>query len=392
MDTDKKSDQSPSTDTSDPQTVAVQPGAEEVQGPPAPEIEEKANVEPEAEAEAVAEPRPEPEAAKVPEPRSGGFGAALLGGVLAAVLGFVVARTEILDPLLPEAWRTVDTSGLIAPLQESLAAQSGRIDDLESQIAAIPQPDLAPLESGIAQQSARIDTLSGQVGGVEEAQAALESRLVALEKRPVTESVSPEAIAAYEAELARLRDAVSAQRSEVEALLDEARAHDQSAAEAARRAAAQSALARLRTALDSGVPYSSAAEDLTANGVDLPPTVANSAAEGVATMASLRAGFPPAARDALARARTGGADGLGSFLQRQLGARSVEPREGSDADAILSRAEAALTEGDLATALTEIDNLPETARPALAEWAASARRRHEAIEAAAALADTLAKE
>ena len=51
--------------------------------------------------------------------------------------------------------------------------------------------------------------------------------------------------------------------------------------------------------------------------------------------------------------------GLGAFLQNQLGGRSVVPREGDDPDAVLSRVGAAVEAGDLSTALTEIESLPE---------------------------------
>lgn len=406
MDSDKKSEKSPSTDEKEPQSIPDQSKADDAEAPLI--LKEEASVEaaedPGAASEADQEQGAEPEAeqtvapeqpyapAAPPERNSGGFGAALLGGVLAAALGFVVARTEILDPFLPASWQAADASDLIEPLNTAIQTQSDRIDGLEGRIAAIPQPDLGPLETAVSALEAGIGSVDERAKTVQSGFADLEARLTALEKRPVTESVSPEAIAAYENELTRLRDAVAAQRGEVEALLDEARAHDQSAAEAARRAAAQTALARLRVALEAGAPFAAAAEELAANGVSLPENVAAVSAEGVATMASLRAGFAPAARGALASARSGGQEGLGAFLQRQLGARSVEPREGDDADAVLSRAEAALTGGDLATALSEIGKLPEAAQPALAEWAASAQRRHEAIQAAAALADTLANE
>ncbi|MFC3119087.1 mitofilin family membrane protein [Jhaorihella thermophila] len=68
-------------------------------------------------------------------------------------------------------------------------------------------------------------------------------------------------------------------------------------------------------------------------------------------------------------------------MERQLGLRSVKPRAGDDADAILSRAEAALTGGDLNRALAELDALPQTARDAMSDWLAQARTRQAAIAA-----------
>ena len=71
-------------------------------------------------------------------------------------------------------------------------------------------------------------------------------------------------------------------------------------------------------------------------------------------------------------------------MRRQLGARSVQPREGSDPDAVLSRAEAAVRDGDLSEALNELDNLPEDVQSAMADWLADARAR---VAAEAAIND-----
>ena len=78
-----------------------------------------------------------------------------------------------------------------------------------------------------------------------------------------------------------------------------------------------------------------------------------------------------------------------SFFRTQTGARSLTPREGSDPDAILSRAEAALAKGDLVTTLAELDSLPEVARAAMADWRSTADQRLSAITALRELADTI---
>jgi hypothetical protein len=76
-------------------------------------------------------------------------------------------------------------------------------------------------------------------------------------------------------------------------------------------------------------------------------------------------------------------------LRAQLGVRSLEPREGDDTDAILSRAEAALAGGRLGDALAEIETLPEAARAATSDWAARATARHDALAAAEELSAQL---
>jgi hypothetical protein len=107
----------------------------------------------------------------------------------------------------------------------------------------------------------------------------------------------------------------------------------------------------------------------------------------------LQSEFPDQARIALATARASnvedGQQGLGGFLKRSLGVRSVAPREGDDPDAVLSRAEAEIRSGDLAATLNELDTLPEEAQAAIADWRAAADARLAARSAADALAQRL---
>jgi len=70
----------------------------------------------------------------------------------------------------------------------------------------------------------------------------------------------------------------------------------------------------------------------------------------------------------------------------------VAPREGDDADAILSRAEAAVRSGDLDAALSELSGLPDVAKSALSEWQSRAQTRLEAKTAADGLVQQLIQE
>ena len=76
---------------------------------------------------------------------------------------------------------------------------------------------------------------------------------------------------------------------------------------------------------------------------------------------------------------------FGAFLRAQIGARSLEAREGTDPDAILSRAEASLGSGDVKTTLSEIASLPEAGQAAMAEWVTQAEARLSALDALDAL-------
>ena len=337
---------------------------------------------------------PEPVPAETPPAsqtiveKRGGFGMAFLGGLVAAGLGFAAGQGQLLDPILPAALKSKGTQE-IAALEQAQAALSDQLSGLAAQVEANKTPDLsavtaqidslaaglAPLTEGWAATQDKLDGLGADI-------AALQARLTDLEKRPVAESVSPGAIAAYEAELEKLGASLAQQRAEVEQMVAEAQAMDAAAAEAARIAAAQTTVARLRSALDAGTSFGGLLEELTDLGVDVPGALA-AAQDGVETHGALSDGFAPAARQALAAARedSKGTGSLLAYMERHLGARSVAPRVGDEPDAVLSRAEAAAAAGDLSAALAEIDALPA--------WEDAARTRAAALAAADELAKSL---
>jgi hypothetical protein len=148
-------------------------------------------------------------------------------------------------------------------------------------------------------------------------------------------------------------------------------------------------------ALDSGASYRAAVVDLrSSTGEGIAPVLEDHADGGVVTLAALLESYPDSAREALAKARedkvdAGTGNKLGNFLKTQFGARSVEAREGTDTDAVLSRAEAALKAGDLSAALAELDTLAEGPKTVMAEWVAQAQTRAAATQAAEELAQTL---
>jgi hypothetical protein len=170
---------------------------------------------------------------------------------------------------------------------------------------------------------------------------------------------------------------------------------EQDAAETAQAAAGRAALSQVMAALDTGQPFAAALDELAAiNGVAAPEALAELASEGAPTLAMLQREFPAAARAALdaslrAAVEDGSMNRFAAFLRTQLGTRSLEPKAGDDPDAILSRAEDALRKGQIATALAELDAMPDAAQPALAQWRAMAQTRLAALEAAADLAVAL---
>ncbi|NKX38253.1 hypothetical protein HGF13_01605 [Rhodobacteraceae bacterium R_SAG5] len=325
--------------------------------------------------------------------KRGGFGAAVLGGVVAALTGFVAGKGDVLDGVLPPSLR--GSSVDIEPLQTAQADLKSQLADLRGSVSAIDVPDLEPIDARLsALETAQVaEDQPGSDLNAEVAQTlqSLSDRVAALEARPITEGASADAVEAFETELQRVRDSLSEQQVEVKRMVTEAQEMERASAEAARIAAAQSVVSRLRSALDAGAPYGDLVAELSRLQVEVPEDIQVAADTGVATLAGLRDGFAPAARAALAAAReeTKGSGGIMAYVNRHLGARSVAPREGDDPDAILSRAGAAVEGADISAALDELAALPDSAKAQLEAWQTSARIRLDAEAATDALSQSL---
>ncbi|MDA7427592.1 hypothetical protein PGB28_03915 [Primorskyibacter aestuariivivens] len=367
--------------------------------------------------EAAAERAPDaaaPEAQTVVE-RRGGFGAMLFGGVAAAAVGFGAAQYESGDwPFGGDGGDTfrADVTAALAEQGETLEGLSASLQDR----ADATDTALKTLGDNLSATSGAIDetretlaALTDRVGALEslpDQLAVLETRMTDLAKRPIEDNVSREAIKAYEDELERLRasmeeqrkaieDTIAAEKAKIEKIAAEATEMEERALAEARLAAARSAMTRILSALDTGDAFGAALGEL-ADNIDTPvPDALSAVAEtGVATQATLREEFPDLARAALRAARDNapaeeGESGIGSVLEKMFEVRSVEPREGDDADAVLSRAEAAVRGGDLQTALTEIEALPDVAKAELETWVAAANARFAALAAAQDIAQQL---
>ena len=348
-----------------------------------PEKEAKAP-EPAPSAEPEPAPRREPEPSRAtpqPAPRSTGPGflALLLGGLLAGVIGFAVATYTA-----PAA-----DNGMVS----DIAAQSAAIERLEQQMAELPA--VAPATTDGTPQ----EDLTGQITALQEQLAAISDRIEALETRPAPQAVvdtsQTEAVAE---DIDALRDQLAEMTAAAQTELDEARAAaasiEENAAAAARTAAAQAALARIQSAVETGAPIGAALNDLQEAMESPVPDALTAVSEGVPTLPALQESFPEAARNALAEARRAGVageatSGFSAFLRNQFDVRSTAPREGTDADAILSRAEDAVRTGRLADALAELGALPEVARAEMSDWLAAAESRASAVSAIDALSTSL---
>lgn len=358
----------------------------EVHTKPAVEPIAAASSVPPVEKQKVAEPDPKPvKAATAPPPeraeptkKRSGFLPLLLGGVIAGGIGFVAAQA-----MMPRD----DTV-----LEAQIAEQADAIAAVQAQIDSAPVVDLGSLEAAQSAMAEDITMLIDQV-------ATLDDRLTALENLPRGDgTASVPALATYEAEIEALRAQITEMTGIAQTELDTARAEaaaiEENAAAAARAAAGRAAMARLQTGMESGAPLGAAIGDLEeALGAPAPDALL-AAQDGVPTLASLQDQFPDVARAALATARREGvageeSTGIGAFLRNQFDVRSVTPQEGTSADAVLSRAEAAVRTGRLSDALAEIGALPEVARAEMSEWLALAELRANAIAAVDILSTSL---
>lgn len=323
--------------------------------------------------------------------RKGGFVPLLVGGLAAGAIGLGAGYYLGAGGMLPTRTE-IETAQ--TRTSAALKGQSARIDALARRVDAAEALDPGALREDQANLRDALDALAARLDAADGQFAELAARIDRLETRPLAEGASDAAVAAYEAELRKLQQAMAAQRAEIETMTAEARAKEQNAEAMAKATMRRAALSRIRTALDTGGGFAAALADLQAGGAGVPPELADAAREGVATLAELQARFPDAARAALATARdaaakAGETGGFTAFLRNQLGARSLEPRAGDDPDAILSRAEAAVRDGRLSDALAEIDTLPGIARTDLAGWVARARHRLDTLATVERLSEEL---
>ena len=344
-----------------------------------------------------------------PPPARGGAMPLVLGGVIAAALG-----AGALWWLEGEGIVTLSGTDL-TPLEAQLATQADRIAAMESDLAPLRE-GLAGLDGGVTELANRLADLAaaqeetaqaGDLSGLADRVAEFDTRLSGLEELPM--GADPEAMAilrGYRDEVAGLRSELQATTERAEALIEAAESAEARALAAegtlegiAAEAASAEATARARNALRQveasflhGGSFQAALDDLEGVGITAPDTLRGMAEEGVPTLADLREGFPEGAREALQIALRDVedkplADRMTAFLQLQFGMRSLTPRDGDDADAVLSRVEAALGEGEVGTALAELATLPAAVRAPLVDWAAMAETRQ---AAEAALADLTA--
>ncbi|MCB2140922.1 MAG: hypothetical protein KDE06_04265, partial [Rhodobacteraceae bacterium] len=188
------------------------PAADAIQDPePAPNVQELA---PEPD-----QPVVPPEA---PQGRGGGWFGTILGGAVAAGLGFGAAYYA-----LPTSAPATDLKAEIAGLRSQLGSQDADLAAVEARVDAFAPganpADLAALDARLsaseaASEAARKDTAAA-LKALEARASALEDRLTTLERQPISgDGISAAALQSFEREVAALKSEIDAQRGESTAM------------------------------------------------------------------------------------------------------------------------------------------------------------------------------
>ncbi|PHQ98451.1 MAG: hypothetical protein COB40_00030 [Marinosulfonomonas sp.] len=326
-----------------------------------------------------------------PKARRTGFVPLLLGGAVAGVIGFGIAQYSGND-----SWPFPKDTSTTDRLNEQVVAQKNQMDALETRIADLVQASenavSVDVTDGLAVRQDAGDQTDQEFAGL---LAALDQRLGDVENRPIPDvGATAQAVATYERELAAMRLMFEQELQRVEDAQTEAIEAQGVVAVRAESVAEAAAMAQIENALDEGTPFADALDALSALGLEIPTGLSAVAGGGVASLARLQDDFPDAARAALnaanqAEADAGKTSGLAAFLRSQLGARSLQPQDGDSADAVLSRAEAALRNADIGGALAELETISDVAKAPLSDWIKTAETRQDTVSAIAALAETM---
>jgi len=316
------------------------------------------------------------------ERKSSGVLQLVVAGFVCAGFGFGAAilsqPSNPIWPIHPDMAQFRDeTTGQIIGIDTRLNALEGRVTDVDERaVGDVFQSDLDELTNGYDQ---RFLEIASQLEN-------FDKRLAALEESTIESAIPDELVAQYQGEVKRLKETLEAQRESLQKFMSETAEATNKVTQRAKDTVARGILAQIRAAIDAGGPFDTAIKEFDEQvGHALPNQLRSLAQEGVQTYQELRDSFAEAARSALNAARdelneSEGFMGIGNYLRQQFQARSVTPKMGDDADAVLSRVEQELRENDLTGALNELDALPDAARDQMQPWIDQARERQDALE------------
>ena len=305
-----------------------------------------------------------------------------LGGLCAGAIGFCIA-------MLPDYFNSNDQISFLLLDQKEIHEQIISLSETVSKLrnlgpSANFSEELDPVRISLSKISADIMVRSS---AQENEITALKERVYLLENRPLNDEVSASVIQSYERELTQLRAETAAVISKTSDEIEKAKAKtarlEVAAQAASQENVAASALIGIEAAIFTGTGYSALLEELKVETeLNFPEALSTNAQLGVVSLNTLQDEFSKLARVSLQAARAyGSGTGFGSFLKAQLGIRSLSPREGSSPDAVLSRAEAAVSVGNLRLAVAELVDLPKSGQLVLQDWTDRANARLNVLDA-----------
>ena len=326
-------------------------------------------------------PRPTPTAAEA-KPKNQGYPSRVTTAIAGATGAAAVIALAFLSGVFITPWTMPPSADQkfgaeIAALQSdlrSLNTAAGRlradagqmaqkIKDLSNNTARIT------LETQNQQANATLRALRDDVQNLQTAFGALNAV-----------NTTPSAPAVALSELASTLDAQQTRINALQKAIDDLISRDKQSTEQAQNQHQSRELTHLLAALEDALrdnrPYLKILNKISdLSNISMPPALELGADQGGVDLKQLKQQFPSAARRALAASDPAqpaslSAARLGAFLKRQLNARSLAPQTGTSTDAILSRAEAALTSGDLSTVLAEIADLTPAPAAQMAAWKA----------------------
>ncbi len=158
------------------------------------------------------------------------------------------------------------------------------------------------------------------------------------------------------------------------------------------------ALNAILAAVETGAPFAAelAVVEEAAPAAGALATLRPYADGGAPPMATIRSEFSAAARAGLATANRVNADGVveryGARVAGLFNLRPASPQPGESPGAVISRAEYAVDQGDLAAAIAEIETLPPPAQDAMRDWIELAQDRAQINGALSALNAAIAEQ
>lgn len=336
----------------------------------------------------------------------------------------IEARIDALETDMASQIAALKTSQLPAGALDDLSAQvrqlSPRVEAAETALSQIPRNDsserLSALDGRLTELAARLDDVEAEARtGREEVRGLIEKMAVSDDGQAASaaiaaltrriDAVESTAKAEAQGQIASARAALHADidertsaamkeiatlRADVAQLRNEIAADAESAPAVRTAAALAIAVAGLERAVNSGAPFASelaTVRELAGAGDEIAALEAY-AGEGVARRDELSETFQGAASAAMsakAPQTDGFFDRLIANARRIVRIRPTGEVEGETTGAVLARAEAQLSAGDLAAAVDELGSLDPAAQAAMTAWLDRAGARIAAEHLVAAL-------